>query len=171
MSALATTAASAGTDLTSWQDVWVFVELEHGKVQQVAFELLGEGRKLADVTGSRLAGVVLGPPDATTEGACAEAIAYGADRVYLITDPVLNTYRNQPFARGLEALVRRHRPAILLLGATVLGRDLAGSVATLLGTGLTADCTELAIDAESGCLAAADGDGPAAGDVGPAAAR
>ena len=75
-----------------------------------------------------------------------EAFAYGADRCYIVRDPVLKGYRNEPFTKGLTDLVNTHQPEIMLLGATTMGRDLAGSVATTLGTGLTADCTELNID-------------------------
>jgi electron transfer flavoprotein alpha subunit len=60
-----------------------------------------------------------------------------------VRDPVLKGYRNEPFTKGLTDLVNKHQPEIMLLGATTMGRDLAGSVATTLGTGLTADCTEL----------------------------
>jgi electron transfer flavoprotein alpha subunit len=132
--------------LAAYSGVWVFVELEHGRVHPVAWELMSEGRKLADSLGVELAGVVLGPGDDATEAAASEAAAYGADRVHLASDPMLGDYRTGPFTDALCQLVDTHKPDILLLGATVLGRDLAGSVATRLGTGLTADCTDLAID-------------------------
>lgn len=133
--------------------VWVVVELERGQVHPVSWELMGEGRKLADKLGVDLAGVVLGPPDPATRVTVQEAYAYGADVVYLVEDAVLTDYRNQPFTKALTDLVETYKPEVLLLGATTLGRDLAGSVATTLLTGLTADCTELAIDDE-GSLAA-----------------
>ena len=85
---------------------------------------------------------------------CQEAFHHGADKCYLIQDPVLANYRNQPFTKGLTDLVNQFQPEILLLGATTQGRDLAGSVATTLQTGLTADCTELNIDMENRSLAA-----------------
>ncbi len=141
-------------DLSAWKDVWVFIELERGAVHPVSWELLGEGRKLADEIGSRLAGVVLGRPGAETAAVCDEAFAYGADLVYVIKDDVLGDYRNQAFTHGVQRLVRKFKPDIMLLGATPLGRDLAGSVATVLRTGLTADCTVLNIDPETGCMAA-----------------
>lgn len=137
----------------AYRHVWVFVELERGQVHPVSFELLGEGRKLAEKLGVELAGVVLGPPGEATRAAVAEAFAYGADLAYLIEDPLLADYRNEPFSKALTELVNVYKPEILLLGATTLGRDLAGSVATTLLTGLTADCTELAVDAD-GSLAA-----------------
>ncbi|QGM97515.1 electron transfer flavoprotein subunit alpha/FixB family protein [Methylocystis parvus] len=135
-----------------YKHVWVFIEQERGDVHPVSWELLGEGRKLADKLGVELAAVVLGGPDATKEAA-AEAFRYGADLAYLVEHPVLADYRNESYARAMTQLVNTHKPEILLLGATNLGRDLAGSVATTLLTGLTADCTELAVDAD-GSLAA-----------------
>lgn len=137
----------------NYKHVWVFVEMERGEVHPVSWELLGEGRKLADKLGVQLAGVVMGPPAAATRAAVEGAYRYGADTVYLMEDPLLTDYRNEPFTKAMTDLVNTYQPEILLLGATTLGRDLAGSVATTLATGLTADCTELAIDDE-GSLAA-----------------
>jgi electron transfer flavoprotein alpha subunit len=139
--------------LKAYKGVWVFIELERGRVHPVSWELLGEGRKLADALGVELAGVILGPDDGSVGAAGADAAAYGADAVYTMEDPILASYRTDPFTRGLTVLVEAHKPEILLLGATTLGRDLAGAVATTLATGLTADCTELAIDMETRTLA------------------
>ncbi|ASY60999.1 electron transfer flavoprotein subunit alpha/FixB family protein [Sinorhizobium sp. CCBAU 05631] len=136
-----------------YRHVWVFMELERGHVHPVSFELLGEGRRLADQLGVQLAGIILGPPGDSTLHAAAEAFAYGADLVYLVEEPLLTDYRNESFTKALTDLVITHKPEILLLGATTLGRDLAGSVATTLLTGLTADCTGLDVD-EDGSLAA-----------------
>ncbi|AOQ22558.1 Caffeyl-CoA reductase-Etf complex subunit CarE [Moorella thermoacetica] len=126
-----------------YRGVWVFIEQVAGEPAPVSWELLGAGRQLADALGVELAGVLLGQGVA---GLVSEAWAYGADRVYLVEDPVLGPYRTAPYARALVELVQRYRPEILLLGATSLGRDLSGAVATALGTGLTADCTGLNID-------------------------
>lgn len=137
----------------SYKHVWVFIEAERGVVHPVSWELLGEGRKLADALGVELAGVVMGPPAARTREICNEAFHYGADLCYLAQDDVLREYRNEPYARALTELVDTYQPEIMLLGATTLGRDLAGSVATTLATGLVADCTELVIESESRNLA------------------
>ena len=137
----------------SYKHVWVFIEYEHGDVHPVSLELLGEGRKLADKLGVQLAGVVLGGTRAGLQEAAKEAFEHGADLVYIAPDPILADYRNDPYSQVLTELVNQYKPEVLLLGATVLGRDLAGSVATTLLTGLTADCTELAID-DDRCLAA-----------------
>jgi electron transfer flavoprotein alpha subunit len=132
--------------LKAYKGVWVFIEHERGAIHPVSLELLGEGRKLADMLGVELAGVVMGPPAETTRRFCQEAFYHGADLCYLIEDPLLQDYRNEPYTKGLTDLVNKYQPEILFLGATTLGRDLAGSVATTLKTGLTADCTELNID-------------------------
>ncbi len=132
--------------LKSYQGVWVFVEHDRGHVHPVSWELMGEARKLADKLGVTVSGVLLGGPTEPLDAFAQEAYAYGADRCYVVRDPVLKGYRNEPFTKGLTDLVNKHQPEIMLLGATTMGRDLAGSVATTLGTGLTADCTELNID-------------------------
>lgn len=137
----------------AYKHVWVVMECEHGVVHPVSFELLGEGRKLADKRGVELAGVVIGGSEEAIADAIAATFEYGADVVYTVVDPVLTHYRNDPYTKAMTDLVNTYQPEILLLGATNLGRDLAGSVATTLLTGLTADCTELAIDDE-GSLAA-----------------
>ncbi|SIT43606.1 Electron transfer flavoprotein, alpha subunit [Paraburkholderia ribeironis] len=140
--------------LKAYQGLWVFLEHERGHVHSVSWELLGEARKLADKLGSHVAVVALGGTDEPLEQFATEAFSLGADKAYVIHDPVLLGYRNEPFTKGLTDLVNKYRPEILLLGATSMGRDLAGSVATTLLTGLTADCTELSIDPTSRALAA-----------------
>lgn len=140
--------------LAGYKGVWVFVEHERGQVHPVSWELLGEGRKLADMLGVELAGVVLGAPGPDSRRFCDEAVYHGADLCYLMEDEILKDYRNEPFTKGMTDLVNAYQPEILLLGATTQGRDLAGSVATTLQTGLTADCTGLTIDPDNRSLAA-----------------
>jgi len=140
--------------LASYKGVWVFVEHERGQVHPVSWELMGEGRKLADMLGVELAGVVLGAPGEPTRRFCTEAIYHSADLCYLMEDDILKDYRNEPFTKGMTNLVNTYQPEILLLGATTQGRDLAGSVATTLQTGLTADCTALTIDPDNRSMAA-----------------
>lgn len=136
-----------------YKDVWVFIEVERGRVHPVSWELMGEGRKLADKLGCQLAAVVIGPKAETTKRAIKQTYHYGADVCYIVEHAALTDYRNEPYTQVLTNLVDTHKPEILLLGATPLGRDLAGSVATTLQTGLTADATELAIDDDM-CLGA-----------------
>ncbi|MFO1115785.1 MAG: electron transfer flavoprotein subunit alpha/FixB family protein [Beijerinckiaceae bacterium] len=137
----------------AYKHVWVFVEMERGQVHPVSWELMGEGRKLADKLGVELAGVVIGGTGGEVQQAANEAFLYGADLAYVVENPVLADYRNESYSRALTDLVNAHKPEILLLGATTLGRDLAGSVATTLLTGLTADCTELDVDADKSLAA------------------
>ncbi|MBM4349908.1 MAG: electron transfer flavoprotein subunit alpha [Deltaproteobacteria bacterium] len=133
-------------DVGAYQDVWVFIEHEQEKVSSVSFELLGEGRKLADAIGCKLCGFIFGKE---VEGFVKEAIAYGAEKVYVTENPLLEPYRTDPFACAAVNLIRKYKPEIVLFGATIQGRDFAGNVATALETGLTADCTGLEIDPET----------------------
>jgi electron transfer flavoprotein alpha subunit len=132
----------------AYKHVWVFIEYEHGEIHPVSLELLGEGRKLANALDVELAGVLIGSNRAGLEDAARNCFEHGADLVYLVANPIVEHYRNEPFTKAMTDLVNTYKPEVLLLGATVLGRDLAGSVATTLLTGLTADCTALAIDSE-----------------------
>lgn len=132
----------------AYKHVWVFIEVEHGVVHPVSLELLGEGRKLADQLNVELVGVVMGGDHGSVDHVVTASFECGADLIYLIVDPILQHYRNEPYTKGLTDLVNEYKPEVLLLGATTLGRDLAGSVATTLQTGLTADSTALVIDAE-----------------------
>lgn len=130
----------------NYRGVWVYVEHEHGHVHPVSWELLGKGRQLADKLQVPLAGIVLGGSDDGIRALCDEAVRHGADLCYLVQDEVLRDYRNQAYTKGMADLVERFQPEVLLLGATTQGRDLAGSLASTLLTGLTADCTGLDID-------------------------
>lgn len=137
----------------NYRHVWVCIESERGEVHPVSWELLGEGRKLANALGVDLCGVVICGPGERGKAICGEAFQYGADKCYLLQDAVLEDYRNEPYTKALTDLVNTYQPEILMLGASTLGRDLAGSVATTLGTGLVADCTELVIDTDTRNLA------------------
>jgi electron transfer flavoprotein alpha subunit len=134
---------SAAADLSGYRGVWVWVEQFQGKAASISWEMLGQGRVLAAQMGGTLTACVLGHD---VEEVAQEAIAYGADRVFLADDLTLAAYRTEPYAHILVDLVREHQPEIFLLGASARGRDLAGSIATLLYTGLTADCTGLEVD-------------------------
>ena len=141
-------AKTGGVDASAYKNVWVFIEHEQEKVSSVSFELLGQGRKLADDLGCQLCGMLL-CDGGQAETFAKEAIAYGAEKVYVMESPLLKTYRTEPFAAGAVALVRKHKPEVVLFGATTQGRDFAGNVATTLEAGLTADCTGLDIDQEA----------------------
>ncbi len=135
--------------LAQYQGVWVFIEQYDGEVAKVSWELLGTGRQLADQRKVELTAVVIGHQ---VEPMCQESFDYGADQAILLDAPVYNHYRTQAFNDAIVHLVDKHKPEIILMGATGQGRDLAGAVATVVKTGLTADCTGLAID-ERGNLA------------------
>ena len=134
-------------DSSRFGDVWVWIEHLHGKAAQVSWELLGEGRRLAKIYGTKLAAVAIGN---NVSHLTNDAFAHGADKVYLIEDSRLEDYRTQPYAIALTQAVKSLKPEALLLGGTIRGRDLAGSAATFIGTGLIADCTALDVDIDTG---------------------
>ena len=128
---------------------WVFIEQEGGHVHPVSWELLGVATRLAaavkdeaEAAGDEVLveGVLLGY---NVEDIAKQAITYGANRVYLLDDEVFEHYRNCTYYGSIASVARKYDPEVFLIGATTLGRDLAGAVATSLGTGLTADCTKL----------------------------
>ncbi|HEY3376886.1 MAG TPA: electron transfer flavoprotein subunit alpha, partial [Armatimonadota bacterium] len=132
-------------DLNAYRGVWVYVEHADGKAAPVAWELLTPGRQMADALGVELGVVVVGD---TGSRLATEAFAYGADVAYLIDGPVFNQYRTETHMRAVVHLIEQYRPEILLIGATVTGRDLASAIAIEVQTGLTADCTQLGVDVE-----------------------
>lgn len=136
-------------DFSDRQGVWVFAELEGGKLRKVSLELLGKARALADQLGQDVSALLLG---SQVSGLSKELINHGADCVYQVQHKALTPYRTLAYAKVLEELVKKHKPNIFLLGATPLGRDLAPRVARCVEAGLTADCTELNIDPEEGIL-------------------
>lgn len=133
----------APADIKGYRGVWVFVDHAEGEPATVSWELLGAGAKLAKSLGVELCSVVIGDK---VEDLCQGSLAYGASRVYVIDAPVFHYYRTETYNNAICYLVKKYKPEILLMGATGLGRDLAGAVATKLNTGLTADCTGLEID-------------------------
>ena len=128
---------------SAYKGVWVLVEQTEGEPHKVSWELLGKGRELADALQVELCAIVIGE---NVESLCDEAFAYGADKAYLVDAPVFRYYRTESYLKAVSHLVDKFKPEIILMGATGLGRDLAGAVATVLKTGLTADCTGLGID-------------------------
>lgn len=141
--------AAAAEALEAYEGVWVWVEQFQGEAASISWEMVGQGRRLADQRATTLTACVLGQ---NVEHIAKQAIAYGADRVFWVDDPSLAVYRTRPYATTLVGLVREYKPEVFLLGASSRGRDLAGSVATELYTGLTADCTGLDIDQETNLL-------------------
>lgn len=124
-------------------EVWVYAEQEDGALHDVALELCGKARQLADQLGVRVGAVLAGHQVA---GLADRLIAQGADHVYLVEDSRLAHYQTLPYARVVCRLIEKYHPQIVLYGATPLGRDLAPRVASHLRAGMTADCTDLQID-------------------------
>ena len=133
-------------DKSQYRGVWVFAEQKKGRIANVTLELLGEGKKLADKLGEPLCVMLLG----NQLGRLArELIYFGADKVYLAESSQLEVFIEDTYTQVITGLIKEHKPNIVLLGATVIGRSLAPRVASRLETGLTADCTGLEIDTES----------------------
>lgn len=133
------------------KDLWVFVETsEDGAAKNVGIELLTPGRLLADKQGGALAAVVIG---CGADKAVETASAHGADKVIVVDGPEYRHYTTDAYAAALCALVEKYGPTSMLIGATNNGRDLGPRVSCRLHTGLTADCTGLDIDEESGNVA------------------
>ncbi|HEY8909277.1 MAG TPA: electron transfer flavoprotein subunit alpha [Desulfosporosinus sp.] len=137
-------------DKASYKDVFVFMELHDGKPRNVGLELLGQGRMLADKMNQKLAGIIIGE---NVGELAKEAFAYGADKVYIVDAPELKNFNTDGYAMALTDLIKTYKPSVILLGATKDGRDIGARVACRVKTGLTADCTGLGIDEETGLVA------------------
>jgi electron transfer flavoprotein alpha subunit len=132
----------------SYRGVWVFAEQQDGQLKGVSYELVSKGRELADTLGTELCAVCFGHNVNDVN----RLAAHGADRVYLIDDPFLASQQEDLYAAELVRLIRENKPEIVLAGATSFGRAFFPRVAAILKTGLTADCTGLEIDPETGLL-------------------
>ena len=141
--------ASEQINKSEFQGVWVFAEQKEGVIAPVVFELLGKARELADQLEAELSAVLFG---SGVEDLASELIAFGADQVIVVDDPELLHFRDVRYAKALTELAQKYKPAVILAGATVTGRSFIPRVAIQLHTGLTADCTGLEIDPESGNL-------------------
>ncbi|MBW1869046.1 MAG: FAD-binding protein [Deltaproteobacteria bacterium] len=136
-------------DMEKYKGVFVFAEQRDAELRACTLELLGAGRRLADRLGQELATVLLGDG---VEGLCQNLVAHGADKVYLADHPTLGLYQTESYAAVLTAVISKYMPSIFLFGATTTGRDLAPRLASRVNTGLTADCTSLDIEEETGLL-------------------
>lgn len=136
-------------NLADYKGVWVFGEQRNGKLNPVIYELIGQGRKLADKLGEDLC-VVL--PGYQMSNQAEELILYGVDKVYLIDEEELEVYNDEYYTVVMTDIIEDFKPSIILLGATAIGRSLGPRVASRIKTGLTADCTGLDIDDEEKIL-------------------
>ena len=131
-------------DTAAFKGVWVFCEQREGVIMSTSYQLLSEGRKLANDLGVELAGVVLGHN--VKEEYLKALGGYGADKVYYCDHELLGTYTTDAYTKVICELVEDKKPEIFLIGATNIGRDLGPRCAARLHTGLTADCTHLDVD-------------------------
>ena len=137
-------------NLNDYKNIWVFIETECGKPKNVGYELLNVARPLADQKGCPLVAVVIGKD---IEGVAKDAISYGADSAIMVDGPEYEYYTTDAFTKAMVALVEKYKPETLMIGATNNGRDMGPRVSCRLQTGLTADCTGIDIDEESGNIA------------------
>lgn len=131
------------TNLADFRGVWVFCEQRAGKLMPTDYELISEGRKLADELGVELCGLLLGD---NVEGIAKELGGYGADKVLVCESPLLKDYTTDAYTKVICDVIMEAKPEIFLIGASNIGRDLGPRCAARLHTGLTADCTHLDVD-------------------------
>ncbi len=130
-------------DIAKYKGVFVFAQQVDNKLSSIAFELIGEGKRLAaNLDTKEVTAVLIG---SDVKGLADELAEYGADRVIVVDDPELKAYRTEPYAQALAAVINEFKPEIMLVGATAIGRDLGPTVSARVATGLTADCTQLEI--------------------------
>lgn len=129
-------------DVNKQGEVWVFAEHHEGTLEETSIELLSKGRQLADQLKVPLAAALAGNG---VEELCVRLGQYGADKVYLAEHPLLKRYQASSYAKAMCGLIVKHKPQIVLYGATPVGRDLAPRIASAMKAGLTADCTDLQI--------------------------
>ena len=128
--------------LEEYKGVYIYAQQVDNEISSIAFELLGKGKELAAALGTDVTAVLLG---SNVKGLCDKLAEYGADKVILVDDPALETYRTEPYAHALASVINVYKPEIMLVGATAIGRDLGPTVSARVATGLTADCTVLEI--------------------------
>jgi electron transfer flavoprotein alpha subunit len=133
-------------DMSENKGILVYCEADNGKLTPMATELLGAGSRLAAASGRELCAALIG---SGISGLAQEAIAFGANVVYVVEEPSLKDYSTEPYLMVLEKVVQQAAPDIILLGQTAAGRDLAPWLAFHLNTGTTMDCTALEIDPAS----------------------
>ena len=129
-------------NMEQYKGVFIYAQQVDGEISPIAFELLGKAKDLAADLDTDVTAVLLG---SKIKGLADQLAEYGADRVIVVDDPVLEVYRTEPYAQALTAVINEYKPEIMLVGATAIGRALGPRVSARVGTGLTADCTKLEI--------------------------
>ena len=128
--------------LEAYKGVYIYAQQVDNEISSIAYELLGKAKELAADLGTDVTAVLLG---SNVKGLCDKLAEYGADKVIVVDDPALETYRTEPYAHALASVINEYKPEIMLVGATAIGRDLGPTVSARVATGLTADCTVLEI--------------------------
>lgn len=132
--------------IDQYKGVWVFAEQRAGELLNVAIELVGEGRKIADELETELTAVLLGKD---VDNLASKLVKYGVDRVIYADHELLDVYTTDGYTKVICELINERKPEILLIGATNIGRDLGPRISARVHTGLTADCTKLDVDLEN----------------------
>ena len=128
--------------LEDYKGVYIFAQQVDNEISNIAFELLGKGKDLAEALNTELTAVLVGSNVKDLADSLAE---YGADKVIVVDDPELKDYRTEPYTHALASVIEKYKPDVFLIGATAIGRDLGPRVCARIHTGLTADCTSLEI--------------------------
>jgi len=129
-------------DKSTFKDIYVFIEQREGLIQNVALELLGKARKLADTLDEKVVGILLGH---NITDKAQGLIAAGADKVICVDDEALKDYLTEPYTQAITQIIKEKNPSGILIGATTIGRDLGPRISARVETGLTADCTSLEV--------------------------
>lgn len=132
------------------KNIWVFIETDEGKAKSVGLELLNPGRMLAEKAGEKLVAVILGRENTD---ALDQVSQYGPDQIISVEGPEYEKYSFDAYTYAMTELTRKYQPSAILIGATNNGRDFGPRLSCRLKTGLTADCTSLDYDEESGNVA------------------
>ena len=134
--------------IDDYRGVWVFAEQHRGSLKSVSFELLSKGRELADILSTELCAVCFGHNVKDIN----QLFTYGADKIYLVDSTELADNQEDYLTLQFVELIREYKPEVVMAGATALGRSFIPRIASILNTGLTADCTGLDIDTEKRLL-------------------
>ena len=130
-------------NLEEYKGVYIFAEQVDNKIGGIAYELVGKAKDLAADLNTDVTAILIGGPSIKEKAY--KLGEYGADKVIVVSDPVLETYMTEPYTHALAEVINHFKPEIVLVGATPIGRDLGPSVSARVATGLTADCTQLDI--------------------------
>lgn len=135
------------SQLTDYKNIWVFIETECGKAKSVGYELLNVAKPLAERKQCQLVAVVVGKD---VEAIAKDAICYGADSAIMVDGDEYDYYTTDAYVQVMTELIEKYKPETLMIGATNNGRDMGPRISCRLKTGLTADCTEIDIDEDTG---------------------